>query len=115
VRQRIVRDECAGQAGDDHDLLQAGHPPADACWSDFADVDRRQHAGRADADAAEEPREDEDRRRVGGPGAERTNEEQHCRNQHHAAASDPVGQPPGGERAERAAEQDRADVKPTAC
>ena len=47
----------------------------------------------------------------GGPGAERADEEQHGRDHHHAAAADPVGQPAGGERAERAAEQDRADIE----
>ena len=112
ARQREVGDERAGQAGDDHDLLHARQPAADRGRRHLGDVDRREHAGRADAQAADDAREDEDAPSCrAAPAQQRADQEQHRGDHHHAAPADQVGQPPGGEGADRAADQDRADVE----
>jgi len=109
--QGVVGHEGAGQAGDDHDLLHGRQAPADVRGGDFRDVDRAQHAGRADAQAADQAEDHEDGRGVRRPGAESADDEQHGRDDHHGAAAPDVGQAAGGEGADGAADQDGADVQ----
>jgi hypothetical protein len=111
AREIPVGDECAGQAGDDHDLLDARKPTADVRGDDFGDVDRGEHAGRTDAEAADDAGEHEHGCRSRRTRCECADDEQHRGDHHDVAAAEIVGKPPGHERADRRADQDRADGK----
>ncbi len=106
--QEIVREERAGEAGDDHDLLHAREPPAQMRRRDLTDVGRGEHAGGADAHAGREARDDHHQRRAGGTGRQRAGDEQQRRDQQHVAPTPDIGQPAGAVGTERASGQQRA-------
>jgi hypothetical protein len=110
--EREVRDERAGQAGDDHDLLHARQAAADRGWRDFGNVDRRDDTSRTDAKAADDPCENEDFRARRSTGEQRAEQEKRSGEHHDVAATDRVGHPPGAERTDSRADQDRPDIDP---
>ena len=108
-RKKIIHEERQRQAGDDHDLLHGGHPPADIRRRDLGDIGRRQHTGRADRHAASDAGDHEQQVAFRQALDQRTGQEQHRCDPHHIAPSHLVGERARKERADKAADQQRTD------
>jgi hypothetical protein len=109
LRQEIIGKKRAGETGNDHDLLQAGQTAAHAGRRHFADVRRRQHAGRADAGTGGKARQNHHQREVAAPAAialtmKRIAAATITRRRPHRSAD-----PSGHERTECTTRQQRAD------
>ena len=109
LRNEIIDHERGRQPGDDHHLLHRGQPPANMRGGDLGDVERGKHRSRAHRHAAAEPGDHEKPVQMGQALSQRPGDEQRGGDQHHVAAPDHIGQPPGEERADRATDQQRAD------
>ena len=105
-----VDHERAGEADDDHDLLDRCEPTTHGRRGDLADVDRREHTGRADPEAADEASQDELEGIGGCPRTKRADDEDDRGSDHHVPAPIDVGGPPGGECPDGATKQHRGDV-----
>ena len=107
--QIIVHDERGGQAGNDHDLLDGGHPPANIGGRHFGDIDRGQHRSRAYRHAAHEAGDDENDLEMAETLDDRTDQEQDRGQHHHLAPAHGVGQLAGKERADETTDQQRTN------
>ncbi len=109
VVQQIVNAIGHEDSRDDGHLVERAQSPAHGRRGDFGDVHRRDQRHRANGKAADESRGEEARKIPGDGRRDRRQRKQQCNPQQYVSAAVAVAHSAGKGRAERAAEQQRAE------